>query len=235
MSGEFTLEDHSGEIIFASSPGMKSSYVSKSVGPKKAKISSKRINKRPLIEIFDILSEVETDPIWAERFQKMAMYKFPPKISWVSNTTNPDIYGDLVYKNRQITSITSTILKDTPIEEISTTLKFFIRNYTNIEIEGETNEGDDDVKIVSKSKITPMPWSKLTSKDHSALLTDYVKEFSVANSLDKEETSNLLRSVILFAMGRNIVPYLNLDDDGKISKISLIVKDGEKFKLKKIP
>lgn len=234
MSGEFTLEDRAGEIIFASSPGMQSASASKTLGPKKSKPSAKRANKRPLIEIFNILSEYETDPVWADRFGKMAMYKFLQRISWVPNTTDTNVYGELVYKNRQIEEKTK-VLKDTPIDEVAETLKFFIRNYTNVEMESETRD-EDDIKVINNSKITPMPWNKLASKDQSNLLTDYIKDFAAENSIDRESQKNLIRDVILFSMGRNIVPFIKLDEDGKVYNISNIYKDSEGvFRLKTPP
>lgn len=233
MSGAFTIEDKSGEIIYASSPGMENDTSSKTGSAKKSKASSKKASKKPLIDFFQDLSNSEEDPIWAERFEKMAINKFPPKISWIPSLERSDIYGQLMYKNRQ-NSQPLVISKEDSIDQIKDEIKFFIRNYTSIDTENIENEDESEVKVYDKSNITPIPWNKLSSKDHKDLLAEYMKGFSYDNNLSKKEAAHLFDNVLLFAMGKNILPYLTFDDNGKIESINgLIYQDSDgSFKIK---
>ena len=225
MSEGFTLENSSGEIIFASSPGMEGTFTSKDSSVKKTKTVSKRGSKKPLIEVFEILADQEIEDIWMERFHKMSMNRFPAKISWTTTGISPGLYGQMVYKNRQA-SATLDIPKDLPMDELSNKIKFFIRNYTSIDVDTDPKKLEDDIKIVPKSKIKPIPWAKLSVKDQSALLAEYIKYFAIENNIDKEDSNNLLKILVLFSIGKNILAYLSFDEDGKISHInSLIYQD----------
>lgn len=228
MSGAFTYEDEEGNVIISSSPGMQGSRTPEASSRKssiKPKKTERRTFKRPTIELFNLLAENETDDMWRERFLKMGNSKFPSKISWNPASESPGLYGEIIYKNRQITK-SEPISKDYALEEIRSLVKEFITNYTNIEMSIQTDfNAEDDIKVIDKSKITPFPWIKLGAKEQSKLISDYVKDFGMENSLDKQEIETLTDKLVIYAMGKNIQPYLTLDDDGKILKISIIYLD----------
>lgn len=240
MIGEFTLEDKSGNIVFASSPGMGSSAPGKTEA-KKTKTSVKRLARRPEIKIFVDLAEEETDTQWEERFQKMAMSRFPAKISWnptVDLTDEPQgtlidhFYGELVYKNRQIVK-NLKLRKDEDLHNIRMNIKSFIQNYTNVDMEQADDEfATDAVQPIPKTRIVPVPWAKLSAKDQALALTDYVKGFSIENTLTKEESESFIRYLTIFAMGRNIVPFIVFDKDGSIERLKGVVKEKTGYKLK---
>lgn len=233
MIGEFTLEDKSGNIVFASSPGMGYSASGK-VDSKKAKPSAKRLAGRPKIQIFMDLAEEETDAQWEERFQKMAINRFPAKISWnpivdladePQGTVADNFHGELVYKNRQIIK-NLKLRKDEDLNNIRVNIKSFIQNYTNVDMEQADDEfATDAVQPIPKTRIVPVPWAKLSAKDQALALTDYVKGFSIENTLTKEESDAFIRYLTIFAMGRNIVPFVVFDKDGTIERLKGVVKE----------
>lgn len=194
MAGEFTLEDKSGNIVFASTPGMASLAESIRSDAKKKKALPKKTT-RAVIKIFSDLAELEeNDESWEERFQKMSISRFPNKISW--NLPSPEkeslIYGILVYKNRQVEKKLE-LKKDVDLDTLSRTIKAFIQNYTNVDME-ENDDADEMSTLIDKSQITPVSWNKLGPRDQSSLIADYVKGFSLENPLGKRipKTINIL-------------------------------------------
>lgn len=242
MIGEFTLEDKSGNIVFASSPGMGYSASGKAES-KKSKPAPKRLASRPKIQIFVDLAEEESDPQWEERFQKMALYRFPAKISWnptvdlvdeLQGTLPDSFYGELIYKNRQIVK-NLKLRKEDNINTIRMDIKAFIQNYTNVDMEQADDEyTNDTVQPIPKTRIVPVAWAKLSAKDQALALSDYVKGFSIENTLTKEESEAFIRYLTIFTMGRNIVPFVVFDKDGTIERLKGIVKEKNGYKLKTV-
>lgn len=219
MSGEFVYEDRSGRIIIASRPGMDDNLDSKKSATK-SKSSEKKGYTRPLIKIFSDLSDDEIDELWKSRFEKMATSRFPAKISWNPSKEDPKIYGELIYKHRLSTE-SLPIPTDMNISDIREQIKSFILNYTNIGTELDNDE--DDIQIIDKTHITPIPWNKLSAKDQSQYIEDYLKEFGLENGISKQDLESLTTKVILYAMGKNIQPFIEFDDSGKITKIRNVI------------
>lgn len=234
MNNTFKVEDSTGQLIFASTPGMKSSSNNVNSSAKRITSSTKKANKRSPIEFFENLAKEEEDPVWIERFLKMSLYKFPPNISWQTNPDNPDIYGEIMYKRRQF-SEKLEIKKNEEYTLISENIKIFIKDYTNIEIDENNGviDPETDFIVYPKDRISPIPWNKLSSKDQSILITNYIKTFGEENSLDKKQILDLIKYALLFAMGGNIFKYLTFDDNGAITSIANIyINSSGKYKLK---
>lgn len=244
MFGEFTLEDKSGKIVYASSPGMEQSISAKQE-TKKPKVNTKRLLRRAEISIFVNLAEEETDDQWEERFEKMAIGRFPDKIKWnptVDVSKDPpdvkpeDFYGELIYVNRQQVQ-KLRLSKDEKLQDMRLEIKSFIQNYTNIDMEQLDDDiVGDGIQTIPKTKIVPVPWSKLSAKDQAIAISEYVKTFAIENNMSKEETEFFIRYLTVYSMGKNIVPFIVFDKDGSIEKLRGIVKeyDGTKniYKLK---
>lgn len=240
MFGEFSLEDKTGKIIYASSPGMEQSMGVK-LDSKKSKLTSKRSTHQLKNAIFAEIAEQEPDSQWEERFQRMAIGRFPGKIKWNPNvdTSNDPLdvqpenfYGELIYVNRQqIKKL--RLSKDDSIQNMRLDIKAFIQNYTNVDIEqNEDNEGG--IQAIPKNRIVPVSWIKLTAKDQAIALNNYVKEFAIENNLTREESENFAKYLTIFTMGRNITPFIIFNKDGVIEKLKGIIKeagppDGPKY------
>lgn len=240
MSGEFVYEDRGGNIILSSSPGVVGSVdsIKKSI---KTKVSERKIYSKPLIVIFKEIADAEIDDSWKEIFLKMSESKFPsPKITWIPSTEDNGLYGEIAYKNRG-TNIKKEIYREDTLTEIRNTIIEFISNYTNIGLSGAAG-GDsggkidsgfadltDDIAVIDRSKISPIPWKNLLPKDQSILLESFVKGFGLENNLTKKETENLSLKVVVFFIGKSIPKinnYLKFDeDDGKILNIINLQKN----------
>lgn len=231
MADGFTLEDKKGNIMYASSPGMGSAIQSKT-DSKKSKPSVKKLTRRPEIKFFVDLAEGEIDAQWEERFQKMAMSRFPPKISWSSivdlsdepvGTTTDQFHGELVYKNRQIVK-NLKLRKDTDLNNLRMDIKSFVQNYTNLDME-QADEDLESSQPIPKTRIVAYPWNKLSAKDQILAIVEYVKGFSMENNLSKEETENFIKYLTVFTMGKNITPFIVFDKDGNIERLKGLQKD----------
>jgi hypothetical protein len=210
---------------------------------KKVKPTAKRSIHQTKNVIFTELAEGESDPQWEERFQKMAIGRFPGKIKWnptVDTSDNPpdvqpeNFYGELIYVNRQqIKKL--RLSKEDNLQNIRVEIKAFIQNYTNVDMEQKEDEiANEGIQVIPKNRIVPVSWIKLAAKDQAIALNDYVKSFAIENNLTKEEHDNFSRYLTIFGMGRNITPFIVFDKDGTIEKLKGIVKesgssDGPKY------
>lgn len=231
MSGEFTYEDLGGKVIISSKPGLESSMKDSSgKTSSKAKTTERAISKRPTIELFMEMYNIETDEVWKDRLYKMGKSKFPNGISWDNTKETKEVYGDLIYKKRQLIR-PITLYKSDSIEDLLYIVKEFIMNYTNID--SSTIDEETDFIRVDRSKMDIYPWGKKSPKDQYIDFMAFVKNFSRDNDLTKEESEDLLSKIVVFNFGKKILPYLEFDSRGNIVKIKNLhkSKDGI-FKLK---
>lgn len=224
-NGSIIVEGEEGDVIFASSPGI----VDDSRGSrKKAKPTTKRQLRYPLIEIFQRLADNEDDEIWKERFEKMAASKFPiNKITYHPATLEENKLGKLIYKNRQVVE-TLFIEKDTDLEEISFQIKDFVSQWTNIDLEDEEIDEDNAHVFVDRTMVTRTKWDKLGPRDQTSVLTKYLNDFSRERGISHEKTEKFITNIIILNMGRGIGPYLTFGENGEIDRIKeLRVDRGE--------
>jgi hypothetical protein len=221
--GEFVYEDGTGNIILSSSPGISSSI---SPLPVSKKVIERKTFRRPTIDLFDKLAEIEIDESWKERFHNMSNGKFTRKITWNDTPDDPFKYGEMIYKSRQIKTKTPILVieRSYQAEEIRSLIIDFINNYTNIETGGDLQQQEDDFKIVDKSDISPIPWKKMTPKDQVLVIQEYIKDFGASKSLDKKSTDELLDKVVIYILGKDTINNLKIDVKGNITDITNIYK-----------
>lgn len=204
------------EVIFSNVPGSENLTSSNSTNKK---YLSKKVPKRKNIDLFERLSEIETNSVWKERFYKMSKSKFPPKISWVQGDIESDILGKIVYKFRQ-TSKEHEILKEYSDDYILLIIKSFIKKNTNIDA-----IIDNEIYNFSKDDIDPFPWSKLPVRDQNKKINDYVKIYSLNNNLTDYDAKKLYSFLILKSALGNITPYIEFNKSGDIEIIKNISYD----------
>lgn len=219
MSGNIVFKNGD-SVIFSNVPGSETSLSQKSSLKKKA--ASAKISKRRIIEIFDKIAESETDPGWKERFEKMKISKFPPKISWVNGLEGSDVAGIMTYKFRSIHR-EQEILRSTSPEANAVIIKEFIKRFTNIGISNQ----DFDLVNVPKDNIEPIVWAKLPSREQSKKISKYVDYYAMRKDLDSEQKSQLFSMLILKSSMGVLFSSMEFDKEGDIINIKGIFYDKE--------
>lgn len=216
MDGEFTCTNKSGQIIYASSPGMKSPYESRA--SKTPASASKGRPMKSLIAIFNDLSTSDTDPEWVEKFNKMSVYKFPSKFSWVASS-DPEFYGTLFYKNRQINK-SLALPVDWDIEDLRHEVKKFLLSYAS-----SSTEDEDLVYQTKPPDMAPVPWKSLKVREQEELIEKYVTGYALEHGLDKDQSQRLGTYILLYSVNKDLGS--RIEYDGSIVHIHGIYKDPE--------
>lgn len=226
MSGEFILEDKNGKVILATSPGMDTPSRSKST-PKRTPGSTKRVSRRTAIPIFSELASTEIEKDWIDKFEKMALSKFPRKISW-SPSSDKGIYGELIYNKQTKESI--KVRSDIPLDDVRDIIKTFVNNYTNFQ--KSSIEQTSAHLVLDEPMMEPPTWGSLKPKDQVSLIKDFITRFSLDNGLTPAQRENLHKYILVFSICKPIKDYI-VYEDGIIKDIHGIYQTSNgSFRLK---
>lgn len=219
MSGEIVFKNGE-DVVFSNIPG---SEISSSKSVLKKKPSAKKVSRRKIIEFFERLAEIETDPNWKERFENMGRSRFPPKISWISSPPESELQGKIIYKFRQSFK-EQEILKEDSDEANILLIKGFIRKNTNI---GANNQQDIELVSIPKDQIDPVPWGKLPSREQVKRINEYIKDYSMRNGLNDDQKAQLLSMLILKSSMGVLFSHLDFDSEGNVENIRGIQYDSK--------
>lgn len=224
--GSIIIEGEKGEILYASVPGM---GMNSSQLKKKAKAPAKRQSKFSVIEIFQTMAGLESDKMWRDRFEKMAVSKFPSnKISYQASDGDDGNIGELIYKNRQIKEKKLYLSKDEDLETLMYQIKEFVFKYTNVDL--EEDEDEENFIIIDRSKMAKIKWDKLSPRDQTSILSKYIKSLAQENAISSDTATKFLGDMIIFNVGTGLSKYIIFNEDREIEKITnLRIERGDKF------